>query len=249
MAVIEIVVPCYNEADRLPADRFADFCSTNPEIAFVFVDDGSTDATYEMLTTTVGRCGDGAGVLRLSENAGKAEAVRQGLLDAFTRGPKVVGFWDADLATPLEAIEPMARLVIEDPEVEAVFGSRIRMLGRDVDRDPMRHYAGRVFATVVSLMLQVPIYDSQCGAKVFRASTEIEELFSEEFVSKWIFDVEILARFRQRLGPEAWAMAGETIHEFPLNEWHDVSGSKLKSSDFARSFSDLAKIYQKYIAT
>jgi dolichyl-phosphate beta-glucosyltransferase len=152
-----------------------------------------------------------------------------------------VGFWDADLATPLDAYEDF-RLILETlPEIDMVFGSRIQLLGRHVSRNPMRHYAGRVFATTVSVVLGLPIYDSQCGAKVFRVSGVLREVMARPFVSRWIFDVEVLARFLA-----VWRAGGvhpETrIYELPLKVWVDVPGSKVQLSDFVRSFTDLIKI-------
>ncbi len=248
MSKTAIVVPCYNEADRLPVDTFKGFMKGQSETRFIFVDDGSSDATFEILSDLAQESGGRCEVLKLSENQGKAEAVRQGMNMALASGAEIAGFWDADLATSLESIALMQDPLNRDPELLAVFGSRVRMLGHEVERDPIRHYAGRVFATAVSLMLQIPIYDSQCGAKLFRTSPLTRDIFVEPFVSRWIFDVELLARFRERLGPEQWARAGSVIKEYPLESWRDVSGSKVGGADFIRSFSDLTKIYQRYIA-
>ncbi|MEJ2086155.1 MAG: glycosyltransferase [Acidobacteriota bacterium] len=249
MTSTAIVVPCYNEAERLPVESFVDFVRSDEKTRFLLMDDGSTDSTHQVLSHLASVTGDRCEVHRLPQNRGKAEAVRRGVNQAMATGAELVGFWDADLATPLDAIAPLREELHRDSRVLAVFGSRVRMLGRDIDRDPIRHYAGRVFATVVSVMLQVPIYDSQCGAKLFRVTSLTEEVFAEEFVSPWIFDVEILARLRAGVGPEQWSRAGELIREYPLETWRDVAGSKLKSGDFVRSFSDLARIYQRYIAT
>ena len=129
-----------------------------------------------------------------------------------------------------------------------VSGSRVRLLGRHVERDPFRHYAGRLFATVVSLMLNAPVYDTQCGAKLFRSCSTVENLFHEEFITKWIFDVEILARLRQAIGPEAWSQPGDLVYECPLQTWHDVSGSKVRPQDFLQAPLDLIAIYRNYLA-
>ena len=99
-----------------------------------------------------------------------------------------------------------------------------------------------IFATAASLVLNLPIYDTQCGAKLFRAEAWLGEVFAERFLSRWVFDVEILARFARLHRAEI----EQLIYEYPLKQWHDVKGSKVKFSDFFRAFVDLAKIARKY---
>src|SRR5450432_2328130 len=105
-----IVVPCYNEAARLHPNSFIEYCLEHPGLSFVFVDDGSTDATFAVLSQSIDRLPAQLSVLKLETNSGKAEAVRQGVLKAFESSPKLIGFWDADLATPLDQIPHFAQL-------------------------------------------------------------------------------------------------------------------------------------------
>jgi glycosyltransferase involved in cell wall biosynthesis len=185
-------------------------------------------------------------ILNLPQNQGKAEAVRQGLLSAINSQPDYVGFWDADLATPLDAIPEFLDLAESRPNLEMIFGSRVKLLGRRIERRPTRHYIGRVFATAVSAILGVAVYDTQCGAKVFRVSSSIKALFQEPFQSRWIFDVEILARLIQARRGKQLPQPEQVISEFPLLEWKDVPGSKLGYSDFVRAAWELARIYIYY---
>lgn len=241
-----LVVPCYNEELRFHADAFTDFLAAQPDVHLLFVNDGSSDGTLGRLQAFCSEHPGQTSLLDIQPNGGKAEAVRKGMLHAMaTLSGSTVGFWDADLATPLDAYPEFREVLEVRPEVEMVFGARIRLLGRHVARNPMRHYAGRVFATTVSLMLGLAIYDSQCGAKVFRATPRLEQVLWKPFVSRWIFDVEILARFLSSWRAEGLNPDGR-IYELPLQTWIDVPGSKVKLSDFIRSFTDLLRIRQNF---
>lgn len=241
-----IVVPCYNEAERLRAEEFTKYLEQRPHVAFLFVNDGSKDGTLAMLQQLALRMPKQIDVLNRSVNSGKAEAVRAGLVAALETGrPAYVGFWDADLATPLEAIDDMLGLLLSRPDLEIVLGARVKLLGRHIERLAVRHYLGRVFATCVSIVLGLPIYDTQCGAKLFRVTPVLESILEEPFSSRWIFDVELLARFIRASGPDP-ASAAHKIYEFPLYRWRDVPGSKVRPSDFVIAFKELLKIGTKY---
>jgi dolichyl-phosphate beta-glucosyltransferase len=126
-----------------------------------------------------------------------------------------------------------------------VFAARVRLLGREISRRPSRHYFGRVGATLISSSLGLAVYDTQCGAKLFRVTDVYPQLWSEPFLSRWIFDVEIVARFLRARGREA---AAQAIYELPIRVWHDVQGSKVRSTDFLRALTDLWKIHRAYNA-
>jgi hypothetical protein len=161
------------------------------------------------------------------------------------QGVEYAGFWDADLATPLDAIRQFVDVLDSRPDTDMVFGSRVKLLGRKVERRILRHYLGRVFATVVSIVLRLPIYDTQCGAKLFRAKPVTRSLFDEPLQSRWVFDVELIARYIVAIGSPA--TAANRIYEYPLHVWEDVGGSKVKPFDFIVAFRDVARIYWKYM--
>lgn len=189
-----IVVPCYNEEERLQLSEFSRFFKTDNTTFFCFVDDGSTDGTQKMLIDFVNNNPERIQVVKLHQNRGKAEAVREGILTLFqTYDFKLVGYWDADLATPLSTIPEFIDKFRSNRELVAVCGSRILRLGASIHRSVFRHYFGRVFATVASNILNILVYDTQCGAKLFRTE-HAELIFSEHFISRWFFDVELFAR-------------------------------------------------------
>jgi glycosyltransferase involved in cell wall biosynthesis len=243
-----IVVPCYNEEKRLAPEAFREFVGcTRAQIRFLFVDDGSTDGTWQRLEELRASCPGAVEIHRLASNCGKAEAVRQGMLKALESQAEYVGFWDADLATPLEAIPAFCACLAEHPRFDMVFGARVQLLGREIERRALRHYLGRVFSTAVSLVLKLKVYDTQCGAKLFRASPQLGELFAAPFLSPWLFDVEILARLIQRHRRTGARPPTETVCEYPLPRWRDVRGSKVRGGDFFTAAFDLFRIYLKYL--
>ncbi len=241
-----IVVPCYNEEHRLPIEHFRQFLRQSP-IRFVFVDDGSRDQTLDRLASLRGGNEDRVFVLHLPSNQGKAEAVRAGFNFALDQDSEYVGYWDADLATPLEAIDQFMAIFGARPGLDMVFGSRVKLLGRHVHRRTSRHYLGRVFATVVSLLLRLPIYDTQCGSKIFRVRPGTGALTAEPFRTRWVFDVELLARYIRQLGSSQ--LAAERIYEFPLDVWKDIGGSKVRPLDFFIALRDVTLIYWRYLRT
>jgi glycosyltransferase involved in cell wall biosynthesis len=237
-------VPCYNEAHRLCTDRFHEFLEqTSADL--VFVDDGSRDGTLPVLQRIREPYDSRVHVLALPVNCGKAEAVRQGVRYCFEQNVDYIGFWDADLATPLDAVAQFSAVLDEGPDLDMVFGARVKLLGRKVERRLVRHYLGRVFATAVSIVLRLPIYDTQCGAKLFRVGPNTRALFDQPFRSRWVFDVELIARYILRVGsPEAAALR---IYEYPLHVWEDIRGSKVKPVDFIVALRDVLRIYVKYM--
>ncbi len=243
MTCLTVVVPCYNEAERLPVGRFLQFAQSHPEIDFLLVDDGSRDSTPQILERLSRDWPAQFRSLRLTHNQGKAEAVRQGMLLAFDSGNDYVAFLDADLATPLEELPRMIQTLDENPRVNVVLGSRIRLLGRRIDRRRTRYWLGQLFALAASCVLGTRIRDTQCGLKMFRSTSLSRQLFSSRFSSRWLFDVEFLARYNVQRGKGS--SRGE-LYEMPLNEWREIPGSRIKSTDFVKAIGELLGIYWTY---
>jgi dolichyl-phosphate beta-glucosyltransferase len=239
MPASTIVIPCFNEAGRLDSSALLRFVDNNKESRVLLVDDGSSDGTWERIRALEASRPASFSGLRLERNSGKGEAVRLGVLQAIERGAALVGYWDADLATPLDAVPAFEQLLMSDPRLDIVIGSRVRLMGRTVERRSMRHYTGRLFATAASLALGVAVYDTQCGAKLFRVNERTRPLFAHPFQSRWIFDVELLSRY---LSQGNRGERCERIYELPLTVWKDITGSKLKPRDFVRAAVDLGRI-------
>lgn len=228
-----LIIPCFNEATRLNMNNFI---KADPHIFYIFVDDGSTDQTSEIIRPHLsGRIH----LLRLEKNQGKAEAVRRGMMhfidQEFFSGIRWAGFWDADLATPLVEVGKFLRYENFYSNVAAIWGSRVFRLGGKITRTKKRHFFGRLFATAIAYLFQVESYDTQCGAKLFKREV-IHQAFGQPFISRWIFDVEILL-----------SLKNHRVIEYPVAEWHDIAGSKLKvSRQMVRVAIDLYNIHKKF---
>jgi putative flippase GtrA len=236
----EIVVPCYNEESRLDRAAFGAFIDASDDVGLIFVNDGSSDRTLDVLHELERRRPGRVRVIDQQPNQGKAEAVRVGMLEAMALGAVYAGFFDADLATPLDAIRDLAEVLDRDASIDIVLGARVALLGRRIDRKATRHYLGRIFATAASLVLGLPVYDTQCGAKMFRVTPVVRDLFERPFGSRWIFDVEIIARYLSGRGDR------RRLFELPLRSWTDVGDSRVKARDFLRAGGEMAAIYRGY---
>ncbi len=237
-----IVIPCYNEAARLDTPRIRAFITAQTDVDLLFVDDGSTDGTVALIESLSAELAPRVALLRQPRNQGKGETVRAGMLECVRAGYRYTGFWDADLATPLHAVQDFLAVMETSPQFRWIIGARVRLLGRSIDRRARRHYAGRVFATAASLTLRLPVYDTQCGAKLFRVDSALARVLESPFLSRWSFDVEMLARLQCLCGIDA----EHEVVELPLREWRDVSGSKVKFFDFVRSGIDLLRLRMRY---
>ncbi|MBL4710109.1 MAG: glycosyltransferase family 2 protein [Flavobacteriales bacterium] len=237
-----IIIPCYNESKRLPISQYESFFNSKKgsQLDFLFVNDGSSDNTIEVLRTLEQKYTN-VKVLDLDKNVGKAEAIRQGMLRSVDLDYPYLGYFDADLATPLEEINRLLEMTKKTPEPFLVMGSRVKLLGySDIQRKLSRHYIGRVFATVVSNMLKLSVYDTQCGAKLIQRKVAFS-LFEEPFLSKWLFDVELLFRLKK------YDKNFDTrVVEVPIQKWEDVAGSKISTSYFLKAPLDLLRIYFSY---
>ena len=240
-----IIVPCYNESKRLNVEEFIGYARKNKGVYFIFVNDGSADDTLEIIYYMCGSNTEQMLCVDQKINVGKAEAVRQGFLKAIDLDFRNIGYWDADLATPLNVIGKLCAL-LEEKKIIAAFGARIKLLGYRIERKTLRHYLGRVFATFASLVLGLPIYDTQCGAKIFKNNSDLEKVFFAPFIVKWTFDVEILARFGVILKSKGVGSLEKYAIEYPLKEWTHMDGSKVKAIDFFIGATELFKIYRTY---
>ena len=242
MSEICLIVPCYNEEKRLNQEAFASFLNNNHNYRILFVNDGSTDGTARLLDE-FSKPIPSAEAFHLNTNGGKAEAVRHGILHAQANpNYEFIGFLDADLATPLDEVLTFEKALRANANYQMALGSRWKRLGARIERKISRHYLGRIFATVTSLLFDFDIYDTQCGAKLMR-NKNLDSIFSKPFISPWFFDIEVICRYQKINGAtpiDDWAL------EIPLTEWREIGGSRIKVWDFLKAPLALLQIRRHY---
>ncbi len=236
-----IVIPCYNEGVRLNIERISDFLNINTNILLYFVNDGSNDNTFEVLNSIKSNFSKNCEVISTPNNVGKAEAVRFGFKkcsDNFKY--KKIAYLDADLATSLEECLDISKLV--EGKTVFAFGSRIMKLDSNIKRKKYRFLIGRVIATFISKQLKLDVYDTQCGCKIFSSELS-KKIFTEKFISKWLFDVELFHRIIKLYGH---SKIPKICKEVPLKEWIDFDDSKVKMTYFFKLWLDLYQIKKNY---
>lgn len=234
---VAVVMPCYNEANRLDIQHIVSFIAKNPNILLILVNDGSDDTTLNLLHSMAQSLPNQITVLDLLKNRGKAEAVRQGLMYAETMSTPLVAYWDADLATPLDAILDFVIVANRYPELQGVFGSRRQLLGHRIHRTISRKVISGACAFMARLVLGMQISDTQCGAKLFRKSLFLREALETPFTAGWLFDVELFARIGANVKSKTQA-----FYEFPLSQWDEISGSKVTNRAIVRASIEMLRL-------
>ena len=229
---LDLVIPAYNEAGRLPetlrtASRFLAELPWRSRI--LVIDNGSSDGTASAARAVRPRDGVDIDVIGCAR-PGKGAAVRRGILASEAT---VVGFCDADLATPL-ALVPAAVSLIESG-IGAVIGSRHLHDSRIAGRQPAHRRLGGTAFRGLARPLVPGVRDTQCGFKFFEralAQRAIRRCTSEGFA----FDVDLLRNVRRE---------GGTIAELPV-EWADAPGSTFSAiRDGISTFGAVVRLYRR----
>ncbi|NNL16340.1 MAG: response regulator [Flavobacteriaceae bacterium] len=241
---VGVVIPCYNEEERLLSTEFLNYIEKNTGYHLCFVNDGSKDNTLQVLKDLQKGREDYITVYDCERNGGKAEAVRLGMLHmAKKEDLDFIGFLDADLSTDLADFDDLVK-TIENSEFKIVSGSRISRMGANITKESARKIISLTINYIIRKILKMDFKDTQCGAKIFRKDV-IKTVFSEKFVTQWIFDVEIFKRMTHHYGLKK---AKAYLCEQPLKRWIHADGSKLSMKDSVKIVFQLAQIAWVYRA-
>ncbi len=238
---VVIIIPCYNEANRFKSNEFETFLSCNPKVCINYINDGSIDSTDKILEALQARFPSQVKIISRTKNRGKGFSVREGVREVLTHeNTQKIAFIDADLSVSLEECMSLSQTMTD--KVQFVFGSRKNNQDNAIERKMYRFVIGRIIAKVISSMLRISVYDTQCGCKIF--TRDIAKLtFEAPFISKWLFDVEIFYRLIAHFGrTQTIAM----IKESPVKEWIDTQDSRVSFFYAFRVWIDLLNIQLAY---
>lgn len=234
---LHLVVPCYRESERI--GRFLPgLCqelSAFDGVRILVVEDGSCPEEISRMASFVkqqrAQYTNLLPLKVLPQNLGKGGAVYAGWADS--GNAEWLGFVDADGSCSASEVARLIRMT--QPGLTspcAIFASRVKMLGRNVERLFKRHLLGRVFATLVSELLDIPVYDSQCGLKIVPRRA-YERVAAKLQIKGFAFDVELMV---------ALLDTGCRIEEVPI-DWSEVPGGKVQLfRDSWRMARDVLKI-------
>jgi len=239
---VGVVIPCYNEEERLLSDEFLTYIDKNSGYHLCFVNDGSKDKTLDVLHELQKGREDFITVYNCEKNGGKAEAVRLGMLHMSKKEDlDYIGFLDADLSTDLADFDDLVK-TIETSDFKIVSGSRISRMGANITKESARKIISLTINFIIRKILSMDFKDTQCGAKIFHKDV-IGIAFKDKFVTQWIFDVEIFKRMTIHFGLKK---AKTMLCEQPLKRWIHADGSKLSMKDSVKIVGQLAQIAWVY---
>jgi len=239
---VGIVIPCYNEEERLSSAVFQKFATENLGYHLCFVNDGSTDNTLEVLEKLCKGNEDTISIYNCELNGGKAEAVRQGILH-LSKDPQFnyLGYLDADLSTDFRDFDELVQ-TLENSDFKIVSGSRISRMGANITKESARKIISKTINFIIQKILGMPFKDTQCGAKIMK-SDMVSPIFEKKFITRWLFDVEIFMRMKKFYGKD---QAKDLICEQPLKRWIHADGSKLSMKDSIKIIGQLGQIAFHY---
>lgn len=237
-----IIIPCFNEVQRIDKQAYINFLKRTLDVNLVFSDDGSTDNTISVLKEIKASYENRVHIYVSNRNRGKAEAIKSAVLYLKNQNlkPSKIAYIDADLAVSLEECYALSKNL--NDKIHFAFGSRISKVDNIIIRSSFRHYSGRMIATVISNILDVAVYDTQCGCKIFKSDLAFK-VFENPFISKWLFDVEIFFRI---INLYSKTELKHIAREIPLESWIDAGHSKVKLTYFFKMWYDLFLIKKQY---
>ena len=185
---VTVIMPVYNEQACISAtfDAVLEHCQSHPDYCFIFVNDGSSDRTQQILEQRIADSQiEQIQLLSYGDRGGKGHAVKMGV---YLADADYICFLDGDLAYSLDHLDwLMAKLAQHD----VVIGCRSLMPEGNQGLKLSRKIAGKIFNTLSKQILNLPYVDMQAGLKGFRVKAA-KEIFARQELIGFSFDVELI---------------------------------------------------------
>ena len=228
-----IFIPCYNESKRLKIDDIRHYIENcNLSIDFYFIDDGSTDNTTNLISSNLLDY-DNVHLIILPRNLGKGNALRQGVIQMINLPYYYYGFIDADMDIPFMQLNNILNVLERN---SGSIGITIRNLKGKLDFGNLRSLLSVIMVYIANRIigLKPGISDTQCGCKIFKKDFA-EVIFKDEFISNWLFDIEIFLRLKR-----IPTFSRNSIFEIPISR---LNSSKDSNFNIFRNFIILKQLY------
>ncbi len=233
---IVIIIPCFNEAERLDLSYFNKL-SRIQDTTWVFVDDGSIDSTSKILKNYSKK--KNIVYTKINHNVGKSNAIAYGMNYASSKIMNIgwIGFLDSDGAFATSDVESIIKMTSSFKKYDALYSSRVKMAGRDIKRNNARHIIARLTTSLFGLVWEDIPYDTQSGFKLYRYSDNFVLTIIKPFRTKWFFDVELSIRLSK------YKKKNINVWEEPVLSWVDVPGSKINYRQSMRIILEIIYIF------
>jgi dolichyl-phosphate beta-glucosyltransferase len=235
-----VVLPMFNERYRFSLEKLSELSKLLIEDSrILIIDDGSKDNFVNDIDEFIQTNQiNNVSILRLPLNVGKATAIKVGFKELISEFPNLqyLSFADSDFSAPPSEIVRLID-VAESLGSDVVCGSRMNIEGRFIEFEARRYLTGRVFANLIKLTFKLKLYDSQCGNKVFKNSSDLVQVLALPTAHRWLLDIELMTRLRA-------SNPNLKIWEEPLLFWTHKGDSKIKFRDILNLFHGINKLYR-----
>jgi len=233
---LSIVIPCYKEEKRLEPglSRAVDYLSSHVHDRFemIFVNDGSTDRTVEILEAAKRRYADiPIEIISYSPNRGKGYAVKSGVLHS--HGDQVL-VMDSDFSIELSE---MFKFLEALDSADIVIGTKKHRLTETLrPQNPLRRFLGKGYTILTNIVLGLRFTDITCSFKAFRGKVA-RDIFERQRINRWSYDSETLFLAKK---------LKYTVQELPVKWHHEEHSSVSPFIDTLRSSRELLAILSNY---
>lgn len=235
---VGLVVPLVASLGELDREGFTAALERVPDLELVITGTADQRARLEPGLSAWLAAQPRVRFVELSGSRAESALVQAGMVRVLGEGYPFVGYWAPDCEVdPTLVVEWRRRL--EQEGALLIFGSRLRLVQSKPPGSWLRHYAGRVHASIVSLVLRLGIYDTDCCAKLFRNTEVTRAVFADPFETSVCFDVELFVRLLAQAAARPELDIGRDCIEAPVQTWRRHAQPRYGLANAGRVANDL----------